>query len=165
MGSRGQGAGGRGQGKRPFPIPSLSFWPSFTPWYKFISLLSLPCHKNQRQLQKFSPGTNWALAHLDKTLQSLGKVILNHRLDALPRPGLEPMSSGLEPSALTTGLLNKAVALACLQYSWLRMLKVAPCTVVRLYGHTVVWSYIQIFSAWWVTTILYNYGATPCELR
>ena len=37
------------------------------------------------------------------------------------------------------------------------MLKVAPCTVVR--------SYIQIFSAWWVTAILYNYGATLCELR
>ena len=37
------------------------------------------------------------------------------------------------------------------------MLKVAPCTV----GGTVV----QIFSAWWVTTILYNYGATLCELR
>ena len=32
-------------------------------------------------------------------------------------------------------------------------------------GRTVVWSYIQIFSAWWVTTILYNYGATLCELR
>ena len=37
------------------------------------------------------------------------------------------------------------------------MLKVAPCTVVR--------SYNQIFSAWWVTTILYSYGATLCELR
>ena len=36
------------------------------------------------------------------------------------------------------------------------MLKVAPCTVVR--------SYNQIFSAWWVTTISYNYGAT-LELR
>ena len=67
--------------------------------------------------------------------------------NALPRPGLEPMSSGLEPSALTTGLLNQAVALACLRYSWLRVLKVAPCTlytviqsyshmVIRLYGHT-----------------------------
>ena len=41
--------------------------------------------------------------------------------------------------------------------SWPRMLKVAPCTVAR--------SYIQIFSAWWVTTILYSYGATLCELR
>ena len=77
--------------------------------------------------------------------------------NALPRPGLEPGSSDSEPSALTTGLLNKAVALACPRYSWPRMLKVAPCTVVR--------SYIQIFSAWWVTTILYNYGATLCELR
>ena len=37
------------------------------------------------------------------------------------------------------------------------MLKVAPCTVVR--------SYIQIFSARWVTTILHNCGATLCELR
>ena len=49
------------------------------------------------------------------------------------------------------------VALACPRYSWPRILKVAPCTVVR--------SYIQFFSAWWVTTILYNYGATLCELR
>ena len=40
--------------------------------------------------------------------------------------------------------------------NWPRMLKVAPCTVVR--------SYIQIFSAWWVTTILYNYGATRAPL-
>ena len=29
-----------------------------------------------------------------------------------------------------------------------------------LYGRAVVQSYNQIFSAWWVTTILYNYGAT-----
>ena len=29
-----------------------------------------------------------------------------------------------------------------------------------LYGRTVVQSYNQIFSAWWVTAILYNYGAT-----
>ena len=36
------------------------------------------------------------------------------------------------------------------------MSKVAPWTVV--------WSYNQIFSAWWVTTILYNYGAMLCEL-
>ena len=77
--------------------------------------------------------------------------------NALPRPGLEPRSSDSEPSALTTGLLDKAVALACPRYSWARVFKVAPCTVVR--------SYIRIFSAWWVTTILYNYGATFCELR
>ena len=77
--------------------------------------------------------------------------------NALPRPGLEPGLSDLEPSALTTGLLDKAVALVCLWYSWPRMLKVAPCMVVQLY--------IQIFSAWWVTTILYNYRAMLCELR
>ena len=34
-----------------------------------------------------------------------------------------------------------------------------------LYGRTVVRSYIQIFSTWWVTIILYNYGATLCELH
>ena len=33
------------------------------------------------------------------------------------------------------------------------------------YGRTVVGSYNQIFSAWWVTTISYSYGATLCELR
>ena len=37
--------------------------------------------------------------------------------NALPRPGLEPGSSDSEPSALTTGLLDKAVALACPRYS------------------------------------------------
>ena len=34
-----------------------------------------------------------------------------------------------------------------------------------LYSRMVVWSYIQIFSARWVTTILYDYGATLCELH
>ena len=66
------------------------------------------------------------------------------------RSGLEPGSSDSKPIALTTGLPNKAVASMCPRYSWARVLKVAACTVVR--------SYIQIFSAWWVTTILYNYG-------
>ena len=56
--------------------------------------------------------------------------------NTLPQPGLEPRSSDLEPSALTTGLLNKGVTLACPQYSWPHMLKVAPCTVVQLYGCT-----------------------------
>ena len=37
--------------------------------------------------------------------------------NALPGPGLEPGSSDSEPSALTTGLLNKAVALARPRYS------------------------------------------------
>ena len=34
-----------------------------------------------------------------------------------------------------------------------------------LYGCMVVQSYIQIFSAWWVTTILYYYGAVLSELH
>ena len=37
--------------------------------------------------------------------------------NALHRPGLEPGSSDSEPSALTTGLLDKAVTLACPRYS------------------------------------------------
>ena len=35
----------------------------------------------------------------------------------LSQPRLEPGSSDSEPSALTTGLLNKAVALACPRYT------------------------------------------------
>ena len=38
---------------------------------------------------------------------------------------------------------------------------VAHAKSSTLYGR----SYVPIFSAWWVTTILYNYGATLCELR
>ena len=34
-----------------------------------------------------------------------------------------------------------------------------------LYGRTVVRSYNQIFSACWVTTISYSYGAMLCKLR
>ena len=56
--------------------------------------------------------------------------------NALPWLGLEPGWSDLEPSALTTGLLNEAMALACPWYSWPRMLKVAPCMVVQSCGHT-----------------------------
>ena len=56
--------------------------------------------------------------------------------NALPQPGLEPGLSDSEPSALTTGLLNKAMALACPRYSRPRMLKDAPCTVVQSYGRT-----------------------------
>ena len=84
--------------------------------------------------------------------------------NALSWPGLEPRSSDLEPSALTTEPPDKAMALACLWHSWPRMLKVAPCMVIRSYGRMGVRSYNQIFLAWWVTTILYNYEATLCKL-
>ena len=83
--------------------------------------------------------------------------------NALSWPGLEPRSSDLEPSALTTEPPDKAMALACLWHSWPRMLK-APCMVIRSYGRMGVRSYNQIFLAWWVTTILYNYGAMLCKL-
>ena len=91
-------------------------------------------------IYRFSQALKWSSHFFSRTSQGD---------NALPRPGLEPGLSDSEPSAPTTGLLDKAVALAlaCLQYSWPRMLKAAPCMVVR--------SYNQIFSAWWVTTILY----------
>ena len=46
----------------------------------------------------------------------------------LSRPGLEPGSFDSEPCALTTDYTGP-------RYSWPCMSKVAPCTVVRLYGH------------------------------
>ena len=104
---------------------------------------------------KNAPNNNIDLAKPKSGARIFSRTSQGHNV--LPRPGLEPESSDSEPNALTTGLLNKAVSLACPRYSWPRMLKVAPCTVVR--------SYIQIFSAWWVTTILYNYGATLCGFR
>ena len=65
--------------------------------------------------------------------------------NALSWPGLEPRLSDLEPSALTTGPPDKAMALACLWYSQPCMLKVAPCTVVQSYGRMGVLSYNQIW--------------------
>ena len=65
--------------------------------------------------------------------------------NALSWPGLEPRSSDLEPSALTTGPPDKAMALACLWYSRPCMSKVAPCTVVQSYGRMGVLSYNQIW--------------------
>ena len=52
---------------------------------------------------------------------------------------LEPGSPDSKPSTLTTGLLNKAVALVCLRYSWPCMLKSSTLCgrmVVRSFGHT-----------------------------
>ena len=97
-------------------------------------------------IYRFSQALKWSL-HFFFPRTSL----MNN---TLPRPGLEPRSSDLEPSALTTGLLNKAVALVCPQYSWPCTFKVARCMVVH-----------PNFLVWWVTTILYNYGAILCELH
>ena len=76
--------------------------------------------------------------------------------NALPRLGLEPGSSDSEPSALTTGLLDKAVP--AIKFTT----HVKSSTLCgRSYGRKS-----KFFSGWWVTTtILYNYGATLCELR
>ena len=53
---------------------------------------------------------------------------------------LEPRSPDSKPSTLTTGLLNKAVALVYLRYSWPCMFKVASCAVVWSYGHSIITS-------------------------
>ena len=74
--------------------------------------------------------------------------------NALSWPGLEPRLSDLEPSALTTGPPDKAMALACLWYSWPHMLKVASCMVVRSYGRTVVWVYGRTTKFFWLDGLL-----------
>ena len=74
--------------------------------------------------------------------------------NALSWPGLEPRSSDLEPSALTTGPPDKAMALACLWYSWPHMLKVASCMVVRSYGRTAVWAYGRTTKFFWLDGLL-----------
>ena len=74
--------------------------------------------------------------------------------NALSWPGLEHRSSDLEPSALTTGPPDKAMALACLWYSWPHMLKVASCMVVRSYGRTAVWAYGRTTKFFWLDGLL-----------
>ena len=78
----------------------------------------------------------------------------SQRHNALPRPGQEPGSSDSEPSALTTGQ-SRGVGVPAVQLT-------THVKSSTLYGRTVVH---PNFSTWWVTTILYNYGATLCELR
>ena len=63
--------------------------------------------------------------------------------NALPRPGLEPRLSDSEPSALTTGWTTEqshGIGVPAVQLT----MHVKSST---LYGHTVVQSYGQIFSA------------------
>ena len=56
-------------------------------------------------------------------------------LNALSRPGLDPGSSDSEPSALTTGLLNKTVAFLTTP---VKSSILYGRTVIRAYGRTVV---------------------------
>ena len=62
-------------------------------------------------------GTRYRLKYIDLAKPKSGARIFFSRTsqghNALPRPGLELGSSDSEPSALTTGLLDKAVAFAC----------------------------------------------------
>ena len=67
---------------------------------------------------------------------------------------------------------NRACALPSTSPFHYVMAKIVPVVQLAahaesstLYGRTVVRSYNQIFSAWWVTTTSYSYGATLCELR
>ena len=63
------------------------------------------------------------------------------------------------------------MALACLWYSWPRMLKVAPCTVVpsygctvvRLYGHTVIRSYGHMVIWLYSHTVVWSDGHTAVQ--
>ena len=84
--------------------------------------------------------------------------------NALSWPGLEPRSSDLEPSALTTGQ-SHGIGMPVVQLTThVKSSILYGCTVVWSYGRMGVRSYNQIFLAWWVITILYNYGATLCKL-
>ena len=74
---------------------------------KFHSKMALLC-EGTKKIQQKGFSTYAELAFFSRTSQG-------H--NALPRPGLEPESSDSEPSALTTGLLDKAVVLACPRYS------------------------------------------------
>ena len=115
--------------------------------------------------QLFSP--DWNMVVLEKELQyvlytmvwlsSSFTLLYNNYIDlAKPKSRARIFfgSSKLEPSALTTRLLNKAVALACPRYIWPCMLRVAPCTVIQLYGRTVVQSYSHISKFFWLDGLL-----------
>ena len=102
---------------------------------------------------------NWLGSHISSGEEVLRWIVIGRSELSLNNLRESPCLSNAEPSALTARLLDKAVALACL---------CQLTTHVKsstLYSCTVVQSYIQIFLAWWVTTILYNYGATLCKLR
>ena len=79
---------------------------------------------------------NWLGSHISSREEVLRWIVIGRSELSLNNLRESPCSSNTEPSALTTELLDKAVALACLYYSWPRMLKVAPCTVLRLYSRT-----------------------------
>ena len=111
-------------------------------------------------VSKFNRPCGFIISRFSQALKRSSHFFFPVRLKGTtPYPG-KPGSSDSEPSALTTGLLEKAVALACPRYSWPRMLEVAPCTVVR--------SYIQIFSVVSSCTgtqrneTLTNCVTTPC---
>ena len=97
--------------------------------------------------------TNWSLPYSFLNLQ----YIWNQRNDQLPVGLLSQLVERGTFGQCTdhwTTEQSRGVGVPAVQLT--HMSKVAPCTVAR--------SYIQIFSAWWVT-ILYNYGATLGELR
>ena len=79
---------------------------------------------------------NWLGSHISSGEEVLRWIVIGRSELSLNNLRESLCSSNTEPSALTTELLDKAVALACLWYSWPHMLKVAPCTVVRSYSHT-----------------------------
>ena len=79
---------------------------------------------------------NWLGSHISSGEEVLRWIVIGRSELSLNNLRESPCSSNTEPSALTARLLDKAMALACLWYSWPRMLKVAPCTVLQLYSRT-----------------------------
>ena len=81
--------------------------------------------------------------------------------NALSWPGLEPRSSTLTDTDHWTTGQSHGIGMPVVQLT-------THVKSSTLYSRTVVWSYghtiVQPNLAWWVTTILYNYGATLCKL-
>ena len=99
--------------------------------------------------------TNWSLPYSFLNLQ----YIWNQRNDQLP-------------VGLLSQLVERGTFGQCTDHWTTEQSRGVGVPAVQLTTHVksstlyscTARSYIQIFSAWWVT-ILYNYGATLCELR
>ena len=74
--------------------------------------------------------------------------------NALPWPGLEPGSSDLEPSALTTGQ-SRGVGVPTTQLTMhVKSSTLYSRTVIQSYGHTVVRSYGRTTKFFWLDGLL-----------
>ena len=78
-------------------------------------------NEKKSQLEYGFHGLSFSEQYIDLAKPKSGACIFfprtSQRHNTLPQPGLVPRLSNSEPSALTSGLLNKAMALVCPRYS------------------------------------------------